>query len=122
MLIVAALETKDLAELRSLIEDEFQMDALVEVHSRVELDVAVDAGASIIGVNNRDLHSLGVSLDVSLELSAYKPENSIFVAESGITSKDDIDALRDAGFDAFLVGEALMRSGDVRATLEEWRA
>ena len=106
--------------MRSLIqltENFLEMDALVEVHSLAELETAIDAGAKIVGVNNRDLHSLEVSLDVSRELANNKPEDILFVAESGLTSRSEIDELRAVGFDAFLIGEALMRSNDVVGTI-----
>ena len=118
LLIVAALEQEELARLRGFAE-ELGLDALVETHNADELKRAVDAGATVIGVNNRDLQSLNVTLDTSRELAGAKPANSIFVAESGISTRAEIDELRGFGFDAFLIGETLMRSGDPAATLEE---
>ncbi|HQZ82672.1 MAG TPA: indole-3-glycerol phosphate synthase TrpC [Pyrinomonadaceae bacterium] len=111
LLIVAALND---AELRGLLTlaNSLGLDALVEVHSLAELRAAEDCGASIIGINNRDLHSLTVDLATSFELAEYKPANTLLVAESGITSGDEIERLRDAGFDGFLIGEALMTSDD----------
>lgn len=111
LLIVAAL---DAAELRSLlgVANSLGLDALVEVHSLEEMNAAADAGASIIGVNNRDLHSLAVDLATSFELVGHKPANTLLVAESGISSTDEIERLHDAGFDGFLIGEALMTSGN----------
>ena len=81
--------------------------------------IARDSGAAVIGVNNRDLHSLEISLDVSRELAGNKPAGTIFVAESGLSSRAEIDELKGLGFDAFLIGETLMRSGDPIGKLEE---
>lgn len=119
LLIAAALSRDEINSLRRVVEDELKMDALVEVHDAVELTRAVDAGARLIGVNNRDLHSLDVSLDVSRGLAAQKPANAVLVAESGLTSRAEIDELRQCGFDAFLIGETLMRAADPVAKLEE---
>ncbi|MBV6495479.1 MAG: indole-3-glycerol phosphate synthase TrpC [Acidobacteria bacterium ACB1] len=111
LLIVAAL---DEAKLRSLlgVANSLGLDALVEVHSLEEMNAAADAGASIIGINNRDLHSLAVDLATSFELAEHKPANTLLVAESGISSTDEIERLHNAGFDGFLIGEALMTSGN----------
>lgn len=120
LLIVAALSTDELKRLRSLAEDEMGLDAVVEVHARIEIERAVKAGAKLIGVNNRDLHSLAVSLDVSRDLIRHKPDNVLMIAESGISTRDQIDELRSLGFDGFLVGESLMRTADAAAALEAW--
>jgi indole-3-glycerol phosphate synthase len=90
----------------------FGLASLVEVHDHDELSKAVDSGAEIIGVNNRNLDTLEVSLETSLRLSYLLPTGVLRVSESGIYSRADLDLLRGAGFQAFLVGEALMRSGD----------
>ncbi|HTH52155.1 MAG TPA: indole-3-glycerol phosphate synthase TrpC [Pyrinomonadaceae bacterium] len=119
LLIVAALSQEELASLRAFAEDELGLDALVEIHDANELDRAIDAGSTLIGVNNRDLHSLKVSLDTSRNLASRKTGGSIFVAESGLSARAEIDELRALGFDAFLIGETLMRSGDPAAILEE---
>jgi indole-3-glycerol phosphate synthase len=117
LLIVAALSD---AELRGLAATAMEagLDALVEVHDRRELDRALAAGARIVGVNNRDLSTLRVSLATSLELGPAIPDAVVAVAESGIRTGADVCALRDAGFDAFLVGEHLMRAPDPGAALE----
>lgn len=107
LLITAILDDALLRELLGL-GRELGMEALVEVHSREELARAVDAGARIIGVNNRDLRTFEVRLETSLELIEAIPEECIAVSESGIHSYDDLERLRRAGFDAFLVGEHLM--------------
>jgi indole-3-glycerol phosphate synthase len=93
------------------------MDALVEVHNDTELQQALDAGASLIGVNNRDLRTFKVSLEVSLKLGQRIPKNVVAVAESGIRTAEDIRRLSEAGFRGFLVGEHLMRSPSPGAAL-----
>jgi indole-3-glycerol phosphate synthase len=85
------------------------MAVLVEIRDRKELDAAMAAGASIIGVNNRDLDTLETDLSVSLDIASDLPSNVITVAESGIRSADDARRLRDKGYDAILVGEAVLR-------------
>ncbi|MGE3466204.1 MAG: indole-3-glycerol phosphate synthase TrpC [Pyrinomonadaceae bacterium] len=121
LLIVAALPEGRLRSLhRSAVE--YGLDVLVEIHNSEELEIAADIGAAIIGVNNRDLHSLEVSLDVSRLLIAERPVNALMIAESGISTRDEIDELRALGFDGFLIGETLMRSGDVVNELGELTA
>jgi indole-3-glycerol phosphate synthase len=116
LLIVAALQD---AELHELLGEAHAvgMDALVEVHDRGELERALGAGARLLGVNNRDLRTLAVSLDTSLALAPAIPDEVVAVAESGIKSGLDLKRLRDAGFDACLVGEQLMASADPGAAL-----
>jgi indole-3-glycerol phosphate synthase len=86
------------------------MDALVEVHTESELERALDAGARLVGVNNRDLRTFDVSLDTSVELAARAPADALLVSESGIGRAADVERLRGCGFRAFLVGETLMRA------------
>jgi indole-3-glycerol phosphate synthase len=88
------------------------MEAVVEVHTAAELDRALAAGARIIGVNNRDLHSLTVNTQTSFDLIARIPEQCIAVSESGLRVHEDVLKLRAAGFDAFLIGEQLMTAPD----------
>jgi indole-3-glycerol phosphate synthase len=95
------------------------MAALVEVHREDEVDKAVAAGAGIIGVNNRDLATFQVSLEVSLRLAERIPVGVIRVAESGIHEAGHVRRLREAGYSAFLVGEHLVRSGDPAGALGE---
>jgi indole-3-glycerol phosphate synthase len=116
LLIVAALEPAELSDLLGL-GRELGMEPLVEVHTRPELDLAIAAGARIIGVNNRDLHTLEVRVETSLALIDAIPENCIAVSESGLRSASDLAKLRAAGFDAFLIGETLMRHADPAAGL-----
>jgi indole-3-glycerol phosphate synthase len=93
------------------------MEPLVEVHTREEVVRAVEAGARIFGVNNRDLRTMEVRLETSLTLIGAIPDECIAVAESGLHSRDELKRLRAAGFDAFLVGEHLMTSPDPAAAL-----
>jgi indole-3-glycerol phosphate synthase len=118
LIIVAAVSD---AELRTLLAtaSETGLDALVEVHDGEELARALGAGARLVGVNNRNLATLEVSLDVSLGLAPAIPEDVTAVAESGIATGDDLRRLRDAGYDASLVGEHLMLAPDPGAALEE---
>ncbi|MDT7779864.1 MAG: indole-3-glycerol phosphate synthase [Acidobacteriota bacterium] len=110
LLIVAALDDAKLKTLLALTERELGMDALVEVHTASELRRAHEAGARLIGVNNRDLHSFKVSLETSVELAARAPAHALLVSESGLRNAADIRRLRACGFQAFLIGETLMRA------------
>jgi len=122
LLIVAALEDDDLGGLITL-AGEAGLDALVEVHDRGELDRALAVGARIVGVNNRNLKTLEVSLDTALSLASAIPDDVVAVAESGIRTADDIRRLRESGFAGFLIGERLMSAPDpgaaLRSLLEE---
>jgi indole-3-glycerol phosphate synthase len=109
LLIAAALSYETLSEFHSLARV-LGLDALVEVHTLGELNVAKQADADLIGINNRDLHSFNVSLDVSRELINDRPASALMVAESGISSREQIEELLRLGFDGFLVGESLMRT------------
>jgi indole-3-glycerol phosphate synthase len=109
LLIVAALEQDQLIALKHRAR-ELQLDALVEVHDAAELDRALAAGCDLIGVNNRNLHTFEVTLNTSFDLVKRIPKGVIKVAESGIESAADIARLHDTGFDAFLIGESLMRA------------
>ena len=120
LLIVAALTAEQITSFLTLAESELGMDAIVEVHSQNELETAIECGANIIGVNNRNLHSFGVSLDISRRLIRSKPPGALMVAESGISTADEINELRGLGFNAFLVGETLMRSADPSGILKTW--
>lgn len=113
LLIVAALDPENLAHLLRFGFD-LGLDLLVEVHDGDEVATAVDAGAEIIGVNNRNLHSLEVDLETSFRLLADVPAGTTVVAESGISHREDVMRLEEAGVDAILVGETLMRYPDPR--------
>jgi indole-3-glycerol phosphate synthase len=117
LLIVAALDDASLKELRSLAEDELRLDALVEVHTTEELRRALNAGARIIGVNNRDLRTFQTSLKTSERLIAEVPRDRILISESGLQSANSLLRLRKVGFRGFLVGEALMRAPEPDAAL-----
>ena len=117
LLIVAALDDATLSGLLHLAEDGLGMDALVEVHTADELGRALDAGARIVGVNNRDLRTFEVSLETSIQLSELAPAGTLLVSESGLRGAGDIDRLRACGFRAFLVGETLMRAEDPEVAL-----
>ena len=118
LLIVAALDDKMLTRLRTIAEDELGLDALVEVHTKPEFDRAIKAGARLIGVNNRNLHTFEVSTETSTLLARAAPRDAILVSESGLTP-EEVRRLRGVGYKGFLVGEALMRASDpVRAVRE----
>lgn len=117
LLIVAALDDETLAGLLRLTEEELGMDALVEVHTVGEMQRASEAGARIIGVNNRDLRTFNVTLETSIELARHAPAGELLVSESGISDARDIARLRECGYGAFLIGETLMRAGNAENTL-----
>jgi indole-3-glycerol phosphate synthase len=116
LLIVAALDPDDLYELlreaRAL-----DLDALVEVHGERELEVALDVEADILGINNRDLGDFSVDVERTYELLSDVPAGKTVVSESGFSTRDQLDDLERVGVDAVLIGETLMRSGDVEATV-----
>ena len=118
LVIVAVLDDELLAELLGL-GRELGMEPLVEVHSREELTRASNAGARIIGVNNRDLRDFKVTLQTSLDLIREIPEESVAISESGLRTGEDLDRLRSAGFDAFLIGEHLMKQQQPASGLRE---
>lgn len=112
LLIVAALTDDELRRLRTLAEDELHMDALVEVHAAEEVERALNSGARIIGVNNRDLRTFNVSLDTSFKLTEHMAAETIAISESGMRSAQDLQRLKAAGYHGFLIGETLMRADD----------
>ena len=118
LLIVAALKPAELARLNALSRT-LGLDALVEVHTAEELQIAVDAGAEIIGVNNRDLKTFEVSIETSLRLAERIPDEAVAVSESGLRTGADLMRLRAAGFDAFLIGERFMAEPDPGAALAQ---
>ena len=119
LLIVAALDDETLARLLRLTEDELEMDALVEVHTKEEMFRAVAVGAKLIGVNNRDLHTFSVSVETSVELAPFAPAESILISESGL-DPSAVRKLRAIGYKGFLVGEALMRAEDHEGELRNF--
>jgi indole-3-glycerol phosphate synthase len=116
LLIVAALDDEELKTLLSQAK-ELQLDALVEVHDERELDRALEVGADLVGVNNRNLKTLEVSLETSFRLAKKLPPGVLAVSESGIRTSEDIRRLMAAGFQAFLIGESLMKQPDPGAAL-----
>ena len=120
LLIAAILHEGELRHYRELAE-RYGMQALVEVHNAEELARTIGSGASIIGVNNRDLHTFEVHLETSLDLAEKMPTGAIRVAESGIHSHTDVERLAAAGYHAFLVGEHLMKSGHPAYSIQELR-
>jgi indole-3-glycerol phosphate synthase len=121
LLIAAILTVAEMRRFRELAE-RLHMAALVEIHVDDELGAALDSGASIVGVNNRDLHTFQVSLETSERLAERIPAGIVRVAESGIHSSADVARLRASGFSAFLVGEHLMKSGDPAGAIRALRS
>lgn len=120
LLICAVLSESELGEYLALCES-LGLSALVETHDEKEIEGAVRAGARMIGVNNRNLKTFDVDLNLSKRLRRLVPEEILFVAESGIRTAQDIKVLRQNGVNAVLIGEILMRSVDKKAMLNELR-
>lgn len=118
LLIAACLERRQIEDLLNIAR-ETGLDVLVESHTYKELDRALLAGASLVGVNNRDLQSFSVSLQTTLDLLKDIPEDRVVVSESGIKTREDVLKLREAGVDAMLVGESLMREKDIGKKVNE---
>ncbi|KAB8163582.1 indole-3-glycerol phosphate synthase TrpC [Lysobacter maris] len=117
LLIVAALEDGPMIEMANLAH-ELGMDVLVEVHDIDELERALQTDCELIGVNNRNLRTFEVSLDTTLALKQAVPPDRTLVTESGIATPADVARMREAGIDAFLVGESFMREPDPGAALQ----
>jgi len=118
LLIAAILSDSELGSFRKVAED-LRIAAIVEIHNETELRRAVASGARIIGVNNRDLRTFTVSLEISVRLAELIPPGVLRVSESGIGSRSDIGRLRHAGYHAFLVGESLMKAAGPEQALRE---
>jgi indole-3-glycerol phosphate synthase len=118
LLIAAALDDAALRSLYELVH-ELGMSALVEVHDEAELERALGVGPRVVGINNRNLHTFEVSLDVTARLSALVPPGTVLVAESGIHTAADVERLAGLGVQAMLVGESLVRALDVGAKVRE---
>jgi indole-3-glycerol phosphate synthase len=118
LLICALLEKEALSSFIS-IADKLAIDCLVEIHSEEEAREALEAGARVIGVNNRDLTTFNVDTGLASRLQKFIPKGTLTVAESGIKSADDVRKLKDSGVDAVLIGESLMRAADRKAFLRE---
>ena len=117
LLIVSALRDWEIRQLKSAAK-RLGMDALVEVHDENDLKRALFNGADFIGINNRDLQTFAVDLGVTERLRPQIPDDCTVVAESGVLTAEDARRLKNAGADALLVGESLMKSGDARAAIE----
>jgi indole-3-glycerol phosphate synthase len=117
LLIAAALSDQELRQLAAQAHA-LELDVLCEVHTAEELDRVLDLDCDAIGVNNRDLKTFAVRLEVSLDLAARLPAGSVRVSESGIETAEDMNRLRAVGFQAFLIGESLMRQPDPGKALE----
>lgn len=117
LLIVALLDDETLLRLRTITETELGMDALVEVHTSEEMSRAAAAGATLIGVNNRNLQTFEVSIVVSMELRKEAPADALLISESGLRTGSELKTLREVGYNGFLIGEALVAAEDPEAAL-----
>lgn len=120
LLIVAALDKLQLTDLLGLSKG-LSLECLVEVHNLKELDTALYSGADIIGINNRDLNTLKVDLNTTFELLKDIPDDKIIISESGINTRNDVEAIESTKVDAMLVGTAIMKVKDIGAKIEELR-
>ncbi len=119
LLLIAGILEKE--ELRNFIQlaAALNLDALVEVHTREELEKALCCGAEIIGINNRDLKTFRTDIAITLKLARFVPQDCVLVSESGISSGEDVKRLAEAGVDAILVGEALVTNPDITDKVRE---
>lgn len=121
LLICAALGGKELKALLEAARDA-GLEAIVEVHDEPEMETALSLGAGIIGINNRDLKTFHTDIGATLRLcEKARGEQAVLISESGINSRSDMEMVKEAGADAALVGEAIMRSGDIAAKVRELR-
>lgn len=120
LLICALLDTETIRSFIAIC-DELHMDALVETHDAAEIESAVNAGARIIGVNNRNLKDFSVDFENAKQLRSLIPESAVYVAESGVKGPEDVEMLKAIGADAVLVGEALMRADDKKALIAAFK-
>ena len=118
LLICAILDDRQLKKFLTIC-DELGLSALVEAHDEIEIKRAINCGARIIGVNNRNLKDFSVDMDNAKRLRELVPPEIIFVSESGVKSADDIKKIREIGADAVLIGEILMRATDKKSKLDE---
>ena len=121
LLIVAMLEFGLLRDLYSLARS-LNLSILVETHSREEVETALQINASLIGVNNRNLHDMTINMDTTYQVRSYVPPSVCIVAESGIHTRTDVDRLNEIGIDAILVGEALVTAADIPAKVRSLAA
>lgn len=120
LLIVAILTDCELKEYIELAHD-LELDALVEVHSKDEIDRALKAGAKIVGINNRDLKTFETDIANTLELRKYIPNDLVVISESGINTVEDIKRLKEANINGILVGESFMRCEDINKKAREFK-
>lgn len=120
LLIVSILDQAAIREYLGIC-DSLGLSALVETHDEKELEQALEAGARVIGVNNRNLKDFTVDIENSIRLRSKAPENIAFVAESGIACRQDVQQLEEARVNGVLIGETLMRSPDKKAMLDRLR-
>lgn len=118
LLICAIVDEKTLNEFLNIAKG-LKLDCLVEVHNEEEIKKAINCGASIIGINNRDLKTFTVDINTSLKLKKYIPEDKILISESGIKNSQDIKMLKSAGFNGVLIGESMMKSKNKQQFLLE---
>jgi indole-3-glycerol phosphate synthase len=118
LLIAAALDKSQLSDLQGL-SKEVSLACLVEAHNVKELDAALYSGADLIGINNRDLNTLKVDLNTTLQMMKDIPDNKIIVSESGINTRDDVTVIESTKVDAILVGTTLMKAKDIGAKIDE---
>ncbi len=119
LLLIAAILTPEMLVALCALSHELGLSCLVEVHNECDLETALESGAGIIGINNRDLNTFTVDLATTGRLRPLIPADRIVISESGIGNRDDIDNLRRLGVDAVLVGEALMAAPDIAARMRE---
>jgi indole-3-glycerol phosphate synthase len=118
LLIAAALSQKEFQSLRGEAR-RLGLDVLAEVHNEEELQRVLDAGCDIVGVNSRDLRTFQVDLEIPTRLATRLPASILRIAESGIASREDLERMRNAGYDGFLIGESLMKAADPAAALRQ---
>ncbi|WP_029320542.1 indole-3-glycerol phosphate synthase TrpC [Butyrivibrio sp. AE3004] len=121
LLICSILEKEQIEEYIGIC-DELGLSALVEAHDEAEVEIGLEAGARIIGVNNRNLKDFSVDTSNSMRLRQMIPRDVIYVSESGIKTAGDVKALKDGGVDAVLIGETLMRADDRKKLLQEFKS
>jgi indole-3-glycerol phosphate synthase len=120
VLLIVAVLGKSIKEFIVLAK-ELGLQQLVEVHTHEELDLALNAGADIIGINNRNLDTFVTDINTCKELAQFIPQDKIIVAESGISKRKDIDSIMQAGISAFLIGEALVMASDIGKKLRKFK-
>ena len=119
LLLIAAILTPEMLVALCALSCELGLSCLVEVHNKSDLETALESGAGIIGINNRDLNTFTVDLATTERLRPLIPADRIVISESGISSRDDVDNLKRLGVDALLIGEALMAASDIAAKMRE---